>query len=371
MNMVRNSAIELTESQRSQPFLERSSEDDVNMEVARITLVNARREVLSSPENKPLRPLPGTLRITVQRELIVEQSLRCLCAVPFYDLLATSLSITFKGEDGYDAGGLTRDWFDSLGQGLMAFAQRDGALAFAQDRTLVPRPLSPKFEELYAIGRLAGLAVWFGNPLPVPLSSVFCKLLLNEPVSHLDLQRLDPEFYQFRVRPVIKPGGVSELEAALGEPLMFVSAATDLRPTPRELCAGGATMQVTDANKKEYIRLLCEDYLCGDMHEQLAVLLKGFREIVPSDTLICAGLSYRDVALLICGYADIDAKVWREHTAYENKNEHSTGQMSVVEWFWEFVEASSSEIRAKLLHFATGSSRLPAEVFQASRHNLQ
>merc|ERR1712187_608730 len=35
----------------------------------------------------------------------------------------------------------------------------------------------------------------------------------------------------------------------------------------------------------------------------------------------------------------------------------------VFEWFWELIEEMNSEERSKVLHFATGSSRLPSGGF--------
>merc|ERR1712048_223625 len=95
---------------------------------------------------------------------------------------------------------------------------------------------------------------------------------------------------------------------------MFVSAATDLRPVAKELCPGGESRRVTEENKMEYVHMLCEYYLCGEMREQISVLLSGFWNILPMDMLKCAGLDHRELALLICGFKDLDPKEWREHS---------------------------------------------------------
>lgn len=322
-------------------------------------LIQARREMFRDPDNP--RRLPGVLNIKVAREELLEQSLRCVNSAPYVDLLARVLKVKFRGERGIDAGGLARDWFDSLGNSLVAAAEGNGHLAFAQDGTLTPRPLCEDFQGLYAIGRVAALAVWFGIPLPVPLSSIFCKFLLNVDVHPRDLQRLDPDFYQFRIEPVLRLGGVAELEQALGEPLMFVSAATELRPVTKELCPDGGTKRVTEENKMEYVHLLCEYYLCGEMREQISVVLCGFWSVLPMDMLKCAGLDHRELALLICGFKDLDPTEWREHS--QSPGSLSSEGHRLMEWFWELVAEMTPEKRAKLLHFSTGSSRLPVDGF--------
>lgn len=302
---------------------------------------------------------PGTLRLTLEREHIVEQSLRCLTAVPSEELLAARLRVVFKGGYGFDAGGLARDWVDSLGSKLATAAENGGGhMKVWPDKTLGPRPFEDRFMDLCAIGRLMGLAVWFKIPLPLTLSSVICKFILGVPISPLDVKQLDPDFYQFRILPVCKPGGVADLEAALGEPLTFMSAATELRES-QELFSGGSAARVTELNKKEYIKLLCEYHLCGDMRQQINVFLKGFWDVYPPQVLEEAELTHRELSILISGFPDVDVADWRQHT----KNSCSDENTMVVEWFWEVVEEMSSEDRAKLLHFITGSSRLPARGF--------
>lgn len=45
--------------------------------------------------------------------------------------------------------------------------------------------------------------------------------------------------------------------------------------------------------------------------------------------------------------------------------QHCTPDTPVVRWFWQIVEAYSEEMRARLLQFVTGSSRVPLQGFKA------
>lgn len=308
------------------------------------------------------KKLPWRLVVRVERNNALKQSLSCLGFARSEDLMAQSLSINFHGEQALDAGGVRRDWFDCLGQSLVTEAEKgDGHLMVLPDGTLRPRPYETRFGGLYAVGRLLGLALWYEIPLPIPLGSVTCKFLLDVPISLEDLQRLDPDFVQFRVRPVLQPEGVKDLEEALGEPLTFMSAATELRES-KELCPGGETRRVTEENKGEYLKLLCEHHLCGDMQEQIQVLVEGFRDVFPKDSLACSGISHRELALLISGFPELDVDDWRKCT-----DVNSSGHDELMEWFWETVKDMTTEERAKLLHFVTGSSRLPASGFAGMR----
>ncbi|KAG8326839.1 hypothetical protein J6590_032672 [Homalodisca vitripennis] len=44
---------------------------------------------------------------------------------------------------------------------------------------------------------------------------------------------------------------------------------------------------------------------------------------------------------------------------------HCSAETPVVQWFWQIVENYSEEMRARLLQFVTGSSRVPLQGFKA------
>merc|ERR1712014_19212 len=109
-------------------------------------------------------------------------------------------------------------------------------------------------------------------------------------------------------------------------------------------------MRVTEENKLEYLNLLCEHFLCGDMQEQINVLLQGFWDICPKSDLLLLGITHRDLAILISGYSTLDVDEWRAHTKINSQSSDV-----LVNWFWEVVSEMANEDRAKLLHFVTGS----------------
>ena len=61
------------------------------------------------------------------------------------------------------------------------------------------------------------------------------------------------------------------------------------------------------------------------------------------------------------GIGKIDIVDWRSNTRLK----HCTAETPVVKWFWEIVEGYSEEMRARLLQFVTGSSRVPLQGFKA------
>eukprot|EP00419_Tripos_fusus_P040373 CAMPEP_0172795674 /NCGR_PEP_ID=MMETSP1074-20121228/210601_1 /TAXON_ID=2916 /ORGANISM="Ceratium fusus, Strain PA161109" /LENGTH=594 /DNA_ID=CAMNT_0013632763 /DNA_START=421 /DNA_END=2202 /DNA_ORIENTATION=+ len=313
--------------------------------------------------------LPSSMRLRVRRDHLLEDSLAALLEKPVSELLAPRVNVLFEGEPGFDVGGLTRDWFDSVGRALADGAndaKGSSLLVVAPDQTLIPRPsqckdidamematpeLQGRFRYFMSLGRFMALAVFHENPLPLSFAFVLCKYLLRVPVGMEDVKQLDPAFYSGRVEQVLRSGGPEQIAVALGEPLTFVSSATDVRPDRKALRPGGETQVVTEDNKTEYLQLLCEDYLCGGIRLEIQCLLHGFWDVLPLEVMHKCALGPRELSLMLSGFASLDPDEWREHS--------TGGSSRVHNWFWDVVREFDAEQRCLLLHFTTGSSRLP------------
>ena len=49
----------------------------------------------------------------------------------------------------------------------------------------------------------------------------------------------------------------------------------------RDLIPDGRNVLVTDVNKADYIRLVCQEKMTGAIRKQLAAFLEGFYDIIP------------------------------------------------------------------------------------------
>lgn len=238
----------------------------------------------------------GGSRIEVDREALLSTTLRALLEMPSAALAEPDLQVTFRGELGEDYGGVLRDWFDGVGRALTEEAlgntQHDAAklpllMAQASDGSLVLRPGTGRWEDFFALGRLLALAVLHGACVPLRLSRATWKLLLGDAVDAEDVHAMDPSFYSHRVAAVLRPGGINELAAALGEPLRFVAAASVGCEEPEELVPGGKKLLVTEDNKLEYVQRLCEFHLCGGVEREWALVSQGFEDLLPQALLQC------------------------------------------------------------------------------------
>lgn len=70
---------------------------------------------------------------------------------------------------------------------------------------------------------------------------------------------------------------------------------------------------------------------------------------------------YQELELVICGAPEIDIADWKRYTYLSADLVGS----DLIVWFWEILTDMSHVERARLLQFATGSSHVPAQGFQA------
>ncbi|CAK4638959.1 unnamed protein product [Aphanomyces euteiches] len=129
-----------------------------------------------------------------------------------------------------------------------------------------------------------------------------------------------------------------------------------------DLIPNGKQIEVTDANKVQYVDLMVEYLLFGRVKLQLWALLRGVYEIVPPELLL--PFDHKELELVLCGLNDIDVNDWRLNTTVSSDLRSS----SVVEWFWEVVTSLSKDNQAKLLQYTTGSSRVPVQGFRGKQH---
>lgn len=87
--------------------------------------------------------------------------------------------------------------------------------------------------------------------------------------------------------------------------------------------------------------------------------LDGFKELVQLNLIKI--FDENELELLMCGIQNIDVKDWKLNTMY--KGDYHSNHI-VVQWFWRVVLSFSNEMRARLLQFVTGTSRVPMNGFK-------
>ena len=144
-----------------------------------------------------------------------------------------------------------------------------------------------------------------------------------------------------------------------------------------EAVVAGADVVVTDENKAEFAQLWLQHRLVDSIREQARAFHRGLEEVIPSTLLtllVLKSFPFADPAVTKVIPADLlklfsvselqaalgGARVdddaltaWRERTKVEEEAEQA------AELFWAWMAAQTHDIRAQVLAFATGSTRLP------------
>ncbi|KAJ0388911.1 hypothetical protein P43SY_012146 [Pythium insidiosum] len=120
-----------------------------------------------------------------------------------------------------------------------------------------------------AAGRFLGRALLDGNATGFHLSLPLLKALLGQPVTLRDLEFFDAEMHKNLVW-LLENDGVDALGLDFS-----VCEAVDGKTSVVDLVPGGRDVDVTDANKHEYVRLRMEYAVFGSVSAQLYALLRG------------------------------------------------------------------------------------------------
>ncbi|KAK9005222.1 hypothetical protein V6N11_042666 [Hibiscus sabdariffa] len=306
--------------------------------------------------------LAGPLRISVRRAYVLEDSYNQLRMRPTQDLKGR-LNVQFQGEEGIDAGGLTREWYQLLSRVIFD----KGALLFTtvgSNATFQPNPNSVYQTEHLSyfkfVGRVVAKALFDGQLLDVYFTRSFYKHILGVKVTYHDIEAVDPDYYK-NLKWMLEndvsdiPDLTFSMDADEEKHILYEKTEV----TDYELKPGGRNIRVTEETKHEYVDLVADHILTNAIRPQINSFLEGFNELVPRELISI--FNDKELELLISGLPEIDLDDLKANTEYTGY----TAASPVIQWFWDVVKAFSKEDMARLLQFVTGTSKVPLEGFKA------
>uniref|UniRef100_A0AAV1TT09 HECT-type E3 ubiquitin transferase n=1 Tax=Peronospora matthiolae TaxID=2874970 RepID=A0AAV1TT09_9STRA len=338
-------------------------EDDFE-EIASLTFQDKNRWFLEQVQKRWRSYEEGHIQFVVRREHVVSDSLEQMLKCPpsrFWE----RLRIYFENEPGLDAGGLIREWYEILSDSL--FNDDFGLFISTKGENMGywinPASASkvPNHLEYYEfIGRLLAKALIEGYNMKMSLALPLIKHILGVPISFSDLEFLDEDLYKNALW--MKQNDGADL-LAIDFTVQVITS--EGKSQTVELVPGGATRDVTDENKKEYLELLLKHYMFESISEQLGALLMGFYDVMPQ--FLITVFDYQEFDLLLSGVPELDVNDWHAHSEvrWVKLEKPTPVEHRVLKWFWECMAEFTSEERARLLQFATGTSRVPVQGFKA------
>ena len=299
-----------------------------------------------------------SLRLLVRREYVFEDSFQYMRKKSNEEMRG-KLNIQFRGEEGIDAGGVTREWYQLMArrmfnENLALFTSSEGGSTFQ------PNPNSGVQSEdighldyFRFTGRVVGKALMDGQLMDAYFTRSFYKHMLCEPLTVEDIEAVDPDYYK-NLKWMLENDitGVLDLNFTAETDYFGKKEMVELKP-------GGAQCPVTEDNKAEYVKKVCEHRMTTAIKPQIEAFLEGFWQLVPRDLISL--FNNTELELLISGLPDIDKGELRAHTDYTGYVPASP----IIQWFWEVVDELNKEDMARLLQFCTGTSKVPLDGFKA------
>ncbi|KAH8413058.1 hypothetical protein KR009_007774 [Drosophila setifemur] len=299
--------------------------------------------------------LPSHIKITVTRQTLFEDSYHQIMRLPAYEL-RRRLYIIFRGEEGLDYGGVSREWFFLLSHEVLNPMYCLFEYANKNNYSLQINPASyvnPDHLQYFKfIGRFIAMALYHGRFIYSGFTMPFYKRMLNKKLTIKDIETIDPEFYNSLIW--VRDNNIDECGLELWFSVDFEVLGQIIH---HELKENGEKERVNEENKEEYITLMTEWRMTRGIEQQTKTFLEGFNEVVPLEWL--KYFDERELELILCGMQDVDVEDWQRNTIYRHYNRNS----KQVVWFWQFVRETDNEKRARLLQFVTGTCRVPVGGF--------
>lgn len=287
--------------------------------------------------------------VRVRRSNVVDDSLRELQQKSDDDL-KKPLKVKFEGEEGVDEGGVQKEYFQVIMRQLidpkygMFVENKKSRLLWINGRSFE----SPMRFEL--IGKLIGIAIYNSVIVDLHLPTVFYGKLLGRRPTLGDLEELDPDAHRgLRQLLDLEPKDVADamLTFEISEESFGAVHSVELKK-------GGADIEVTAENRREYVDLYVKRYLETGVARQFDALRRGFLKACGGKVLDMFRAD--ELELLICGKPELDFRALERSTRYD---EGYNANSSVIKHFWSVVHAMSIERQRMLLAFCTGCDRAP------------
>ncbi|MEW5307247.1 MAG: hypothetical protein WDW36_009655 [Sanguina aurantia] len=266
--------------------------------------------------------------------------------------LMKPLRVHFIGEEGIDAGGVKKEFFQLLVACLLS-AQYGMLDLVPESRTYWFNPSSLEGHESFMlIGLVLGLAIYNRVLLDCPLPLALYKKLLGQPLGLRDLEQMSPIVGR-SLRQLLKYDGPASVADAF-----CLTFAVDVQSwgchRSVELIPGGNDVMVQEHNRHQYVELLVDWVLNRSISRQFESFAAGFR-------MLSAGPAMRlfnsqELERLVCGSPNLDFEALQRAASYDGG---FTPQSRAVVWLWQIVQGLALSDKKALLKFFTGSDRAP------------
>eukprot|EP00049_Salpingoeca_infusionum_P027409 m.32070 g.32070 ORF g.32070 m.32070 type:complete len:843 (+) comp9487_c2_seq1:237-2765(+) len=294
------------------------------------------------------------LVLQVHRETILRDALRQISHAEFTDpdSLKKELKVKFVGEEGVDEGGVQKEFFQLAIRNLFdedygIFMYRPTTRQHWFNINTLELP-----DEYKLLGILLGVAIHSNLILDLHFPLAIYQKLRGETVGFDALEEVDPEVHSSLTKLLeYDEDNVEDVFC-----LTFVAtyqAFGEVREV--ELKPGGSDIDVTKANKQEYVELYVDWLLNKSIEIPFNAFRDGFSSVVGNSRILSL-FRTEELHELICGSSQLNLEDMQENAKYAGGYNDDS---NVVRWFWDIVKTFNEEQKKQLLAFVTGCDRAP------------
>ncbi|KAH0789118.1 ubiquitin ligase [Histomonas meleagridis] len=290
------------------------------------------------------------LNIEVRRDHIVEDTIRQLESIP-ESHLARKLMVQFRGESGYDAGGVSREYFHLLMGKL--FSPDYGMFTLINNKYYWFNPVSYEDQRTFqTLGKVISIAIYNSIILPIRFPLLLYKKILHYKITLNDMMEINESVVKsFQQMLKMKEDGedISDL-------MLNFTATIDVFGNKKEvnLIENGDNIDVTNENVEIYIEKYLDWYTNKSIESSFNAFYDGF-------TKLCHGKFFEmftpdEIDILASGEKVLDWNALKQNAKY---SDGYTPKSKQVIWFWEIFDELNDEMKSKFLQFTTGTDGVP------------
>ena len=288
-------------------------------------------------------------KLEIDRHRMLEETLAIIKKAKPKEL-RKHLRVKFKGEEGVDAGGVTKEFFQLLSEELFDVSSGMWTDKFGENITWFNSNCVWDDEGYELTGVLVGLAMYNSVLLDVNFPMAVYRKLLGYPLGLEDM--VDLELKRGFQQLLDYDGEDVEDVFCLNFEVTWVDDLGEERR--RDLKAGGSEIPVTSENKEEYVRLYVTWLLVDSIYAQWQLFENGvIRVLEGSSITLCRP---EELELLVVGSPELDFNALEANATYEGGYDKES---ETVKHFWSFVKGLDHQSQLNFLKFATGSSKAP------------
>nr|XP_055062420.1 probable E3 ubiquitin-protein ligase HERC4 [Misgurnus anguillicaudatus] len=274
----------------------------------------------------------------VNRDTVLKDTLRYLRQGRY--LFHQSLEVTFAGENGIDAGGLSAEFFSLVSDGFLKWEKK--LLDVFESSLVWFNSKHTHHEDFHSLGVIYGIALFNHRYMNINFPLALFKKLLDQSVTLNDLEEISPTEARSLKDLLEEDEEVVEIQ--------FL----DFTVKGQELLPNGAQIPVTKINRQKYVDLYVDFMLNKSVKNQFEKFAEGFSKGCP----VSAWRIFHpeELRLLLHGSPVYEWEDLLKCATYTNCSPSD----ELIKNFWTVFFELSEEDKRKFLVFMYGTDRVPA-----------